>query len=172
MPDIIIESENTALFMGQKMPITIGKNGFCHVSNKIEGDNKTPYVDLTPVAFFYRADRVRRIKSFLPTFAIHKHDGWCDAPLDTQYNQYVTLPYKASAENLYRTDHRYDYILVTDYNYPNAAPYGGSAIFIHIMHDDMTPTAGCIGFQCYDLKRIIACLTLGDRFRLLKSTKP
>jgi L,D-peptidoglycan transpeptidase YkuD (ErfK/YbiS/YcfS/YnhG family) len=167
MAHIFIKSDNTAMFIGQKMPITIGKNGFCSVFDKQEGDNRTPIVDLTPVAFLYRPDRVRRIKTFLPTFAIHKNDGWCDAPLDRHYNQYVILPYTASSENLYRIDHRYDYILVTDYNYPNAEPYRGSAIFIHIMHDDMTPTAGCLGFRKADLKRIITALQYGDRFRFL-----
>ena len=164
MANILIQSHNTALFMGQKMPITIGKNGFCNIADKQEGDNKTPVVHLKPVAFFYRADRVRRIKTFLPTLPIYRNDGWCDAPMDTQYNQFVALPYRASAENLYRYDHRYDYILVTDYNYPNATPHKGSAIFIHIMHDDQTPTAGCIAFRKHDLKRIIANLHINDSF--------
>jgi L,D-peptidoglycan transpeptidase YkuD (ErfK/YbiS/YcfS/YnhG family) len=85
--------------------------------------------------------------------------------MDSAYNQFVTLPYRASAENLYRHDHRYDYILVTDYNYPDAIPHKGSAIFIHIMHDDKTPTAGCIAFRESDLKRIITSLQVGDCFR-------
>jgi L,D-peptidoglycan transpeptidase YkuD (ErfK/YbiS/YcfS/YnhG family) len=164
MANIIIKSDKIAVFKGQKIPITIGKNGFCPVKDKQEGDNKTPIVTLKPVAFFYRPDRVRRIKTFLPTFPIYRRVGWCDAPLDRYYNQFVTLPFRGSAENLYRNDHRYDYILVTDYNYPDAIPHKGSAIFIHIMHDDKTPTAGCIGFSKDNLKRIIASLQYNDTF--------
>lgn len=164
MSDIFIISSQYAIFKGQKIPITIGKNGFCSVLHKQEGDNKTPVVNLKPVLLFYRPDRVRRIKTFLPTFPIHFHDGWCDAPLDRCYNQFITHPFRASAENLYRNDNRYDYILVTDYNYPTAVPHKGSAIFIHIMHDDKTPTAGCVAFEKNDLKRIIASLQYNDTF--------
>ena len=166
MAHIQIISPNKALFMGKTIPITIGKNGFCSVADKQEGDNKTPLIDLTPVAFYYRPDRVRRIKTFLPTTSICTYDGWCDMPLDMYYNHYVRLPFRSSAENLYRHDHRYDYILVTDYNYPLATPHKGSAIFIHIMHEDKTPTAGCIGFHADDLKRIIANLQRGDKFKV------
>ncbi len=164
MPHIYIKNATTARFMGQSLPITIGKNGFCLPKDKQEGDKKTPLVDLRPMALFYRPDKVRRIKTFLPTFPIYKNDGWCDAPNDKMYNQFVNLPYKASCENMYRQDRRYDYVLVTDYNYPNAEPYAGSAIFIHICHEDKTPTAGCIGFTEKDLKRIIASLQPNDRF--------
>lgn len=166
MVSVFIKSEDKALFMGKYIPITIGRNGFCLTQNKQEGDGKTPIIDLEPVALFYRPDRVRCIKTFLPTFPIYKNDGWCDAPLDREYNQYVHLPFRASAENLYRQDHRYDYILVTNYNFPDAQPYKGSAIFIHIMHEDKTPTAGCIGFRADDLKRIIASLKQNDKFYL------
>lgn len=164
MANILIVSDKLALFMGQEMPIAIGRNGFCSLSQKHEGDGRTPLVDLKPTAFFYRADRARRIKTTIPTYSIYSHDGWCDAPLDREYNQFVSLPFRASAENLYRNDHCYDYILATDYNYPHAIPHKGSAIFIHIMHDDNRPTAGCVAFRKQDLQRIIANLQENDSF--------
>jgi L,D-peptidoglycan transpeptidase YkuD (ErfK/YbiS/YcfS/YnhG family) len=164
MANIFIISNSSALFMGQEIPIAIGKNGFCFSHHKHEGDGKTPLIDLRPTAFFYRPDRVRRIKTFLPTTALKQSDGWCDAPLDREYNQFVARPFRASSENLYRNDHCYDYILATDYNYPNATPHKGSAIFIHIMHDDNRPTAGCIAFRKNDFQRIIASLQKNDSF--------
>lgn len=167
MPHINIISPSKAEFLGKEIPLAIGKNGFCPISEKIEGDHKTPLVNLKPMALYYRCDRVPLIETFLPTYSIHENDGWCDDPQHPDYNQFITFPFNHSAEKLYRQDHCYDYILVTDYNYPKAEPYKGSAIFIHLMHDDKRPTAGCLAFEKEDLQLIIQNLTPNDYFELI-----
>lgn len=167
MPNIIIKSKDNAIFKDRKMPLTIGENGFCKPSDKQEGDLKTPKVNFKPLALYYRPDRVPLLNSCLPIYEITPNSGWCDDPKSSDYNQFVPLPYNYSAENLYRDDHRYDYIIVTDYNYPNAISGKGSAIFIHIMHEDGTPTAGCLGFKQEDLEYILKHIKSDDYFILI-----
>src|SRR5262249_31883541 len=89
-------------------PCAVGRSG---IGEKLrEGDGITPKGRFLLRRVFYRADRLRKPQTILPTEAIQKNGGWCDAPDDENYNRLVTLPYKASAENLWREDHVYDVI--------------------------------------------------------------
>ena len=160
--NILINTSGITEFFGQKIPYQIGKYGL--TSDKQEGDKKTPIGFLKPLILFYRAGRVIPPQTFLPIAPINLLDGWCDAPQDKAYNQYVKHPFRASAEKLMRDDCLYDMILVTDYNYPFAVPYKGSAIFIHVMHPEKKPTQGCIAFRKQDLKRIISALRPHEGF--------
>jgi len=162
--NLIVQSATECLFNGKTISMMSGQNGFCLPQDKIEGDMKTPMIALKPLALYYRADRVPKIQTALPSHIITPNAGWCDAPNDVLYNQFVTLPYAASAEQLWREDHCYDYFLVTDYNYPQAKPFCGSAIFIHVKHDNHRPTAGCLAFNISDLVDIISVLSIDDFF--------
>ena len=97
---------------------------------------------------------------------IRRYDGWCDDPLDRNYNRPVKLPYPASAENLWRADHAYDLVVVLDYNFSRRAMHKGSAIFLHLAHDDKRPTAGCLAFNERDLRQILRQLKPGDWIRI------
>ena len=164
MSNILVKSPTQCLVYDKMLGMMSGKNGFCAYQDKQEGDLKTPLVSLKPVALYYRSDRVQALDSFLPTYEITQNCGWCDDPSDKNYNQFVTLPYPASAEKLYRDDACYDYFLVTDYNYLNPIPHKGSAIFIHLMHSDHRPTAGCLAFSKADFTFIIKHLQPSDAF--------
>ena len=64
-----------------------------------------------------RRDRVRPVSP--PACRcrfIGRHDGWCDAPRDRNYNRPVRLPYPASHERLWRDDHLYDIVVVLSHN--------------------------------------------------------
>ncbi|MCP4819368.1 MAG: L,D-transpeptidase family protein, partial [Shimia sp.] len=66
---------------------------------------------------------------------------------ESDYNHHVQAPYGPSHEKLRRADPLYDMILLTDWNWPNAEPGKGSAIFLHTWRRRGYPTEGCIGFR-------------------------
>ena len=78
---------------------------------KQEGDGATPAGSWPLRRLFYRPDRYARPRCVLPATAMKPADGWCDAPSDPNYNTQVSLPYAASAEQLWRTDRVYDLVV-------------------------------------------------------------
>ncbi len=151
-----------ATFLGKEISCLIGKAGM--TADKREGDLKTPIGIIRPLAVLYRAGKVVRPFSRLPTMKIRPFDGWCDDPRDKKYNQPVRFPYRARCETLYRTDHVYDLVLITDYNYPAAVKGKGSAIFIHLQRKDGSGTEGCLAFRPNDLKKIVSRVNLESYF--------
>lgn len=87
--------------------------------------------------------------------------GWCDAPLDRNYNRKVTLPYAASAERLWRDDSLYDVIAVLNYNIAPRSRARGSAIFLHVARPGFEPTEGCIAMKREHLLRLLRILQRG-----------
>jgi L,D-peptidoglycan transpeptidase YkuD (ErfK/YbiS/YcfS/YnhG family) len=90
--------------------------------------------------------------------AIRKDDGWCEDPLDRNYNRPVKLLHASSADRLWRDDHLYDLIIELDHNTRPRIPFRGSAVFIHFARKDFTPTAGCIALKRGDLQKLLALL--------------
>lgn len=138
-----------ALFGESKFKCSLGKGGV--KQSKIEGDGATPIGKFPLRQAFYRADRIPKPDTRLPIAALTPRDGWCDSIDDEFYNRFVTHPYKASAEKLWRTDSRYDIIIVVGYNDDPIVPGLGSAIFIHAAAENYAPTEGCIAFDIQDL---------------------
>lgn len=134
---------------GRKLSCTIGRAGLS--AEKCEGDGATPVGDLRIIGMLYRPDRLARAR--LPGWArpIRPFDLWCDDPDHPDYNQMVAAPFAASAERLRRPDPLYDLVLVTDWNWPEAEPGLGSAIFLHAWRRPGAPTAGCIAMAPRDL---------------------
>ena len=91
---------------------------------------------------FYRGDRLLRPRTRLPIAALDPRDGWCDDPVDRNYNRRVRHPYPAGAEHLWRHDRLYDVIVVLGYNETPRVKGRGSAIFMHVAGPGMKPTAG------------------------------
>jgi L,D-peptidoglycan transpeptidase YkuD (ErfK/YbiS/YcfS/YnhG family) len=91
----------------------------------------------------------------LPVRAIRRHDGWCDASADRNYNRPVRLPYAASAERLWREDALYDVVVVLDYNKRPRVRGRGSAIFMHVARPGYAPTEGCIALARGHLLRLL-----------------
>jgi len=138
-------------------PCALGRSGAAPFHK--EGDGTTPYGCWPLRYILYRADRLTRPRSGLPVIPIHPDDGWCDAPDDARYNQPVTLPYRASAENLWREDNLYDVILVPGINDNPVLKRRGSAIFVHTAREDFSPTEGCIALKRRDLIRLLPRLS-------------
>jgi L,D-peptidoglycan transpeptidase YkuD (ErfK/YbiS/YcfS/YnhG family) len=123
----------------------IGRSGVR--TNKREGDGATPAGTYPLVSVYYRGDRIAPPASNLSAIPIKPDDGWVDDPADINYNRLVSLPYPASAEQMWREDGLYDVLAVIGYNVEPAIPGLGSAIFLHVAAPDFAPTAGCIAVE-------------------------
>lgn len=145
------------LFHGRRHPVQIGRGGLS--LTKCEGDGATPVARLRIVGMLYRADRLPRPAKWAKP--IGPQDLWCDAPDHPAYNQPVKAPFTASHERLARRDPLYDIVLVTDWNYPNATPGKGSAIFVHQRRRLGFPTAGCLALRRADLIKLARSLKPG-----------
>ena len=146
-------------FQGRRFPCTIGKGGI--VSDKREGDGGTPVGVHQIVGLLYRPDRMPQPVSW--AMPIGKDDLWSDASDDSAYNQMVRAPYPHSHENLRRADPLYDLVLLTDWNWPDATPGKGSAIFLHQYRRKGYPTEGCIAFRRDHLRWIAERAAPGTR---------
>jgi L,D-peptidoglycan transpeptidase YkuD (ErfK/YbiS/YcfS/YnhG family) len=136
----------------------VGRSGIGE--KKKEGDGITP-VGIFPVRYvLYRPDRVAPPQTGLETRPIGEWDGWCDAPGDPAYNRPVTLPYSASAENLWRQDHLYDVVAVLGFN-DDPVDAKGSAIFLHCARPDFGPTEGCVALALSDVLDALAAMAPG-----------
>jgi L,D-peptidoglycan transpeptidase YkuD (ErfK/YbiS/YcfS/YnhG family) len=135
---------------------------------KREGDGGTPLGRFPIRQVLYRADRGIRPRTSLPLHAIRAGDGWCDDPLDRNYNRLVTLSSRRSAEGLRRADHLYDVVLVLGYNDRPRVRGRGSAIFVHLARPGLTPTDGCIALTRGDLLALLAEVRPGTEIWVLR----
>lgn len=134
-------------FLGRVIPCSIGKTGIS--AQKREGDGATPVGQHHIAELWYRADRIAAPAPWARPIGIG--DLWCDASEHADYNHHVTAPFRASHERLRRADPLYDIILTTDWNWPDAQPGRGSAIFLHQWRRPRFGTEGCIAFARKDL---------------------
>lgn len=126
---------------------------------KREGDHATPAGRFPLRQLYYRPDKFPNPpECTLSTQELNNHDGWCDAPDDPLYNQYVRLPFKASHEQLWRTDEVYNLIVVIGYNDDPPVADAGSCIFMHVARDNYAPTEGCIALAQDDLLTLLAAI--------------
>ncbi len=132
----------------------LGRTGI--VAARREGDGSTPFGRLPLREVLYRADRGKRPRTQLPVRAIRVSDGWCDDPVEANYNRLVTLPAARRAEGLWRADRLYDVVIVLGYNDRPRVKGRGSAIFVHLARPGYTPTQGCIALSRHDIVRLLA----------------
>jgi L,D-peptidoglycan transpeptidase YkuD (ErfK/YbiS/YcfS/YnhG family) len=149
------------LWRGRRFPVTLGRGGIS--TAKREGDGATPAGVHQVLGLLYRPDRIARNAVAGWAQPILPGDLWCDASGHPAYNSHVRAPFAASHEALRRADPLYDIVLITDWNYPQAAPGAGSAIFLHQRRRAGFPTAGCLGFRRDHLLWIVRHLTPGTR---------
>ncbi|MDX2307874.1 MAG: L,D-transpeptidase family protein [Hyphomicrobium sp.] len=143
-----------------RLPCALGRSGQRAI--KREGDGATPVGRHRVERLMFRADRGPRPGGGLPTTAIAKNDGWCDAPEDRNYNRPVRHPYGTSAEHLWRTDALYDVVVILDHNQRPRVRGGGSAIFLHIARGDGHPTEGCVAVSRAGMRHLLGRLSAGD----------
>jgi L,D-peptidoglycan transpeptidase YkuD (ErfK/YbiS/YcfS/YnhG family) len=126
--------------------------------DKVEGDGATPAGAYPLRHLYFRNDRLVLPKVRLPARAIGEHDGWCDDPRSPAYNRLVRIPNEWSHEKMWREDGLYDLLVVVGYNDDPPEGEWGSAIFLHIARDDMSPTHGCVAFARDDLLELVTLI--------------
>jgi len=161
---IAVSADGRLSFRGRRYRCALGRNGI--VGGKHEGDGATPAGRWPLRRLLYRADRLARPASGLPTAALRPDDGWCDASGDAAYNTAVRLPYAASAEALWRTDGLYDLIAVVGYNDAPVLPGLGSAIFLHVAAPGYGPTEGCVALALADLLEVLSAADEATELRI------
>ena len=74
-----------------------------------------------------------------------------------------TLPSSFGHERLFRPDHLYNLIIITNWNWPYAVKGRGSAIFIHSWRKEVKPTKGCIALSKSHLLKVAKYIDFGTQ---------
>lgn len=160
-PDDIVVTRMGAWFRGRRFPCTVGRGGIVPPGQKLEGDGATPAGTHRIVGMLYRPDRLTRPTDW--ALPIGPCDLWSDDPEDADYNHLVRAPHRFSHERLRRSDPMYDLVVITGWNWPDARPGRGSAIFLHQWRRRGAPTVGCVAFSRRDLHWISRRIQPGSR---------
>ena len=159
---IHVENKNTLIIDDFKLKCCVGKNGLN--SNKKEGDYSTPKGLFILKKLYFRKDRVNIPKSKIDKKVIKKNMAWCDDPNHKKYNEEIKTCNKELKENLYRKDHKYDYLISISHNIKKI-PNKGSAVFIHLT-DNYEPTAGCIALRKKDFEILIKLINKNTKIKI------
>ena len=145
---IILKNKVTLKYDDFYFKCTIGKKGL--TKKKIEGDKKTPIGTFSLGNLYYRPDRNLKPLTKLRCIKIRKVMGWCDdIKSKKKYNKLINVSQKVRHEKLYRKDHKYDLMIVINYNNKKTKIGKGSAIFLHLTKNYRS-TAGCIALKKKD----------------------
>jgi L,D-peptidoglycan transpeptidase YkuD (ErfK/YbiS/YcfS/YnhG family) len=146
-------------FCGRTIACAIGRGGTS--GDKREGDGATPRGVHRITGCLFRPDRMARPVPW--AVAIGPRDLWSDDMRRADYNHLVRAPYTGSHERLSRADPLYDLVLLTDWNWPEAVPGRGSAIFLHRWRRPGYPTEGCVAMDACDLVWLTRVIRPGAR---------
>ncbi|MEM9210549.1 MAG: L,D-transpeptidase family protein [Pseudomonadota bacterium] len=162
-PSDLVVTKWAARYRGRSFSCAIGRGG---IGAKLgEGDGVTPVGLYRLCLIGLRPDRVS-LYSDVPQRPIGPRDIWSDDPKHDGYNSWQKGPFaRFSHEALRRSDHLYDLIGVLDFNWPEASPGAGSAIFLHTWRKPRHPTEGCIAFDPGVVAHI--CATWDPRARVV-----
>lgn len=170
MSERLIVTSNLLSFHGKTYHCAIGKSGFS--DHKKEGDGCTPLGAFLLRECWYRADRMSPPKTRLPLHIINRDDGWCDDVRNKDYNRHIKISSSAkeySFERLWHDDHVYDLIIPMGYNDDPIVSGKGSAIFLHIVHEDCRPTEGCVALAKDDLLTLLPHLDTNSLIEIRKA---
>jgi L,D-peptidoglycan transpeptidase YkuD (ErfK/YbiS/YcfS/YnhG family) len=162
---IIVKESGHLTFKNLKFRCTLGKAG---IGKKIrEGDSITPRGIFKLVKVFYRADKIKNLKTPLKKIRIKKNMGWCDDSKSKFYNKLIRLPSNFGCEKLYRSDRLYDLVVVLNYNLNPIIKNKGSAIFIHIAKKSFKKTQGCIALNKEDLINLLSVIRKNTKIKII-----
>lgn len=152
----------------------IGRAGA--TANKREGDGKSPTATLSILQGFWRSDRRLPPRTGIRLRPIRPFDGWCDASGHRSYNRPVTMPFRASHEEMARADGQYDVVLDLDWNRSCRRQGRGSAIFLHLTSTEGLAairrgatgggTAGCIAVPPNRIDALLMRIGPATRIRI------
>ena len=159
---IHVRDKNTLIIDDFILKCCVGKNGLNY--DKKEGDHSTPRGVFYLKKLYFRKDRVGVPKCKINKRIIKQNMAWCDDPKHKKYNQEIKEYNKKFKENLYRKDHRYDYVLTITHNEQRISNKG-SAIFIHLT-DNYKPTAGCIALKKKDYEILLKLIDKKTKIKI------
>ena len=160
---IHVKNKDTLLFDDFIFKCCIGKKGF--TNKKIEGDKKTPLGKYSLGPLFYRKDRNKKPETKLKIIEINKNMGWCDDVNNRKYNKLININRKIKCEKIFRSDYKYDYMILIKYNYNRTKKNKGSAIFLHLTKD-YKKTLGCIGINKKDFEILLKIINKKTKIKI------
>ena len=159
---IHVPNKNTLIIDEFKFRCCIGKKGLN--SNKKEGDYSTPKGLFNLKTLYFRKDRIDIQKCKIDKKIIKRNMAWCDDSNHKRYNEEIKTLNRNLKENLYRKDHKYDYIISISHN-EKKIPNKGSAIFIHLT-DNYKPTSGCIALRKKDFEILLKLIDKKTKIKI------
>jgi len=159
---IHVPNKNTLIIDEFKLKCCIGRKGIN--SDKIEGDYTTPKGLFNLTKLYFRKDRVGVPNCKINKKKIKEDMAWCDDPKHKKYNEEIKTKNRNLKENLYRKDHKYDYIISIGHN-ERKMPNRGSAVFIHLT-EYYEPTAGCIALKKKDFEILIKLIDKNTKIKI------
>ena len=161
---IYLKNKSTLQFDDFYFKCAIGKKGI--TNKKVEGDKKTPKGIFEIENIYYRKDRVKKPQTNLKCIEIKKDMGWSDDITNKKYyNKQIKVNKKIKHEKLFRSDHKYDYLIPIKYNFKKRIICKGSCIFIHLTKD-YKPTAGCIALRNQDFLILIKLIKKNTKIKI------
>ena len=161
---IIVKKSGYLKYKNLKFQCVLGKAGI--KNKKTEGDKITPKGIFEIIKMYYRADKIKDIKTSIKKIKIKKNMGWCDDPNSRFYNKQIRLPTKVGHEKLFRNDDLYDLILVLNYNINPIIKNKGSAIFLHVSTKNLHSTKGCIAIKKKNLITLLAAIKKNTKIKV------
>ena len=159
---IHVPNKNTLIIDNFTLKCCVGKKGLN--SNKKEGDYSTPKGIFHLRKLYFRKDRVGTPNCKISRKAIKKSMAWCDNKNHKKYNEEIKTYNKNHKENLYRGDHKYDFIISISHN-ERKIPGKGSAVFIHLT-DNYKPTEGCIALKKKDFEILLRLIDKKTKIKI------
>ena len=161
---IIVKKSGYLNYKNFKFRCALGKNGIGQ--KKREGDFVTPKGKYKLIKIYYRADRIKKVRSPLKKIKIKKNMGWCDDVNSKYYNKQIEINKKISHEKLYRKDSVYDIVVVLNYNLNPIIKSKGSAIFLHVAKKNYNKTQGCIALKKNELLHLVSKIKKSTQIRI------
>ena len=158
-----LKNKDTLIIGEFRFKCAIGKNGL--IKKKVEGDGCTPRGSFSLGKLYWRNDRVKKLNTKILSKKIKKNIGWCNDPSSNLYNREVSNNQKVRMERLYRSDYKYNYFIVINYNTKNIIKNIGSAIFLHLTKN-YKKTAGCIAVSEQDFIIISKLLKKNSKIKI------
>ena len=159
---IHVSNKNTLIIDDFEFRCCIGKKGLNF--NKKEGDLSTPKGLFNIKKLYFRKDRISIPKCKIDKKVIKKNMAWCDDSNHKKYNEEIKTLNRNLKENLYRKDHKYDYIISISHN-EKKIPYKGSAVFIHLT-DSYNPTSGCVALKKKDFEILLKLIDKKTKIKI------
>ena len=160
---IKLKNKDTIIIDDFKLKCCIGKGGI--KNKKEEGDFSTPKGIFKLGPIYYRNDRVQKPITKLKSYKIKRNMGWCNDINSKYYNRKIIINKNIKHEKMFRRDHKYDYIILINYNYSKPVSNKGSAIFVHLTNN-YKPTVGCVALKKNDLQIILKLIKRNTKIKI------